>query len=33
VTEYKIPESQVDGFNGSEVFLKLTIGELEKYKV
>ena len=31
--EYKVPKSQVDGFNGAEVFLKLTIGELEKYRV
>jgi hypothetical protein len=31
--EFKIPKSQVDGYNGAEVFLKLTIGELEKYKV
>jgi hypothetical protein len=31
--EYKIPKSQVDAFNGAEVFLKLTIGELEKYRV
>ena len=31
--EFKIPTSQVDGYNGVEVFLKLTIGELEKYKV
>ena len=31
--EYKISKSQVDGYNGAEVFLKLTIGELEKYRV
>ena len=31
--EYKIPTSQVDGYNGAEVFLKLTIGELEKYRI
>ena len=31
--EYKVSKSQVDGYNGAEVFLKLTIGELEKYKV
>jgi hypothetical protein len=31
--EYKIPKSQVDAYNGAEVFLKLTIGELEKYRV
>ena len=31
--EYKTPTSQVDGYNGAEVFLKLTIGELEKYRI
>ena len=31
--EYKIPKSQVDGFNGAEVFLKLSFGELEKYRI
>ena len=31
--EYRVSKSQVDGYNGAEVFLKLTIGELEKYKV
>jgi hypothetical protein len=31
--EYKLPKSEVDGFNGAEVFLKLTIAELEKFKV
>ena len=31
--EYKISKTQVDGFNGAEVFLKLTIDELEKYRV
>jgi hypothetical protein len=31
--EYKIPKSQVEGFNGAEVFLKLSIAELEKFKV
>ena len=31
--EYKIPKSQVDGYNGAEVLLKLTISELEKYRV
>jgi hypothetical protein len=30
---YKIQKSQVDGFNGAEVFLKLSFGELEKYRV
>ena len=31
--EYKIPKSQVDGYNGAEVFLKLSLGELQNYKV
>jgi hypothetical protein len=31
--EYRVSKSQVDGYNGAEVFLKLTIGELEKYRV
>jgi hypothetical protein len=31
--EYKLPKSEVDGFNGAEVFLKLSIAELEKFKV
>jgi len=31
--EYKISKSQVDGYNGAEVFLKFMIGELEKYRV
>jgi hypothetical protein len=31
--EYKISKSQVDGFNGAEVFLKLSFGELERYRV
>jgi hypothetical protein len=31
--EYKVSKSQVDGYNGAGVFLKLTIGELEKYRV
>jgi hypothetical protein len=31
--EYKIPKSQVSGFNGAEVFLNLNFGELEKYRV
>jgi hypothetical protein len=31
--EYNIPKSEVDGFNGAEVFLKLSIAELEKFKV
>jgi hypothetical protein len=31
--EYLLPKSQVEGFNGAEVSLKVTIGELEKYRV
>ena len=31
--EYKIPKSQVEGFNGAELFLKLSIAELNKFKV
>jgi hypothetical protein len=30
--EYNLPKSQVEGFNGAEVSLKVTIGELEKYR-
>jgi hypothetical protein len=31
--EFKIPKSQIEGFNGAEVFLKLTRPQLEKYRV
>jgi hypothetical protein len=31
--EYKIPKSAVEGFDGAEVFLKLTTAELKNYKV
>jgi hypothetical protein len=31
--EYKLPKSQVEGYNGAEVFLKSTIAELQKFKV
>ena len=31
--EYKISKSNVEGYNGAEVLLKLTIGELENYRV
>jgi hypothetical protein len=31
--EYRIPKLQVDGYNGTEVFLKLTTRESEKYRV
>ena len=30
--EYNLPKSQVEGYNG-EASLKITFGELEKYKV
>lgn len=31
--EYNLPKSQMEGFNGAEVSLKVTIGELEKYRI
>ena len=31
--EYKLPKSQVEAFNGAEVFLKSSIAELERFKV
>ena len=31
--EYNLPKSQVEGFNGAEVSLKVIISELEKYRV
>ena len=31
--EYNLPKSQVEGYNGAEVSLKITFAELEKYKV
>jgi hypothetical protein len=31
--EYRIPKSEVEGFNGAEVFLKSNIAELKKYKI
>jgi hypothetical protein len=31
--EYNLPKSQVEGYDGAEVSLKITFGELEKYKV
>jgi len=31
--EYKLPKEQVEGYNGAEVLLKVTLAELEKYKV
>jgi len=30
--EYKIPKSEVEGYNGAEVSLKLTMAEMEKYR-
>ena len=30
--EYKLPKSQVQGYNGAEVSLKVTRDELEKYR-
>jgi hypothetical protein len=31
--EYNLPKTEVDGFNGAEVFLKVTLAELERYRV
>ena len=31
--EYNLPKSQVAGYDGAEVLLKITFGELEKYRV
>ena len=31
--EYNLPKSQIEGYNGAEVLLKITYGELDKYKV
>ena len=31
--EYQVPKSHVEGFNGSEVFLDLSIKDLRSYKV
>jgi hypothetical protein len=31
--EYRLPKSEVEAFNGAEVFLKSSIAELEKFKV
>ncbi len=31
--EYNLPKNQIEGFNGAEVFLKIILSELEKYKV
>jgi hypothetical protein len=31
--EYRIPKSEVEGFDGAEVFLRPNIAELKKYKI
>lgn len=31
--EYVLPKDKIEGYNGAEVFLKINLGELEKYKV
>jgi len=31
--EYRIPKSEVEGFNGAEVFLRSNVAELKKYKI
>ena len=31
--EYNVPKSEIEGFNGAEVSLKIAFGELKKYKV
>lgn len=31
--EYNVPKDQIEGYNGAEVFLKLSLDELQKYKV
>jgi hypothetical protein len=31
--EYNLPKSQVEGYNGAEVSLKIAFVELERYKV
>jgi hypothetical protein len=31
--EYNLPKSQIEGYNGAEVLLKITYGELDQYKV
>jgi hypothetical protein len=30
---YNLPKTEVDGFNGAEVFLKVTLAESERYRV
>src|ERR671924_48051 len=31
--EYNLPKSQIEGYNGAEVLLKITYGELDQYKI
>ena len=31
--EYSLPKDQIDGYNRAEVFLKISLDELEKYKI
>ena len=31
--EYRLPKNQVGGYNGAEVFLKVNLYELERYKI
>lgn len=31
--EYSLPKDQIEGYNGAEVFLKISLDELEKYKI
>jgi hypothetical protein len=31
--EYGLPKDQIEGYNGAEVFLKISLDELEKYKI
>jgi hypothetical protein len=31
--EYNVPKSEIEGYNGAEVSLKIPFGELKKYKV
>jgi hypothetical protein len=31
--EYNVPKSEIEGYNGAEVSLKISLGELRRYKV
>ncbi|HET7148435.1 MAG TPA: hypothetical protein VFI73_08050 [Candidatus Nitrosopolaris sp.] len=31
--EYRMPKSEVEGFDGAEVFLRSNIADLKKYKI